>query len=384
MSSRSPSRSSATQAPPEESPLARGLTRFEPRDGLVIDAETWQIAHTYHVESGRGHNLAAHGAGILVGLEVVPVGGAALGVLPGVGIDPLGRFLVVSSPTRVTIEESASLTGIAYVVLLQPSIGADADGRVKEESVVQVVGTPPEGPHLELARVRVSGKASIAYPEDPLDPREGELDVRYRLAAGGHARGEVTVAEVTLPDAGEAHVGVAALLARAIGLDGAYRARYVGPVQIGDALPDASILYTSGNREFSATDGVVTWLRSFLDGGGTLVGDGCHATPADPFGGAFDKLSRSVNRQMRRVVGGDRLLWAHHLFAAAPPGLAKADTGMILAGGGIVYCASDYGCVLSGAGDPPPSRAAIQALEEFATNLAATARERALARTFLE
>ncbi|MEA2585122.1 MAG: hypothetical protein QOF33_3207, partial [Thermomicrobiales bacterium] len=104
MSSRSPSRS-ATPAPAEESPLARSLTRFEPRDGLVIDAETWQVAHTYHVESGRGHNLAAHGAGILVGLEVIPVGGTSLGVLPGVGIDPLGRFLVVPSPTRVTVEE---------------------------------------------------------------------------------------------------------------------------------------------------------------------------------------------------------------------------------------------------------------------------------------
>jgi hypothetical protein len=57
---------------------------------------------------------------------------------------------------------------------------------------------------------------------------------------------------------------------------------------------------------------------------------------------------------------------------------------MILAGGGVIYCASDYGCVLSGAGDPAPSRATIHALEEFATNLAATARERAFGRTFLE
>jgi hypothetical protein len=368
----------------EEWPLARGLTRFEPRDGLVIDAETWQVAHTYHVESGRGHNLAAHGSGILVGLEVVPVGGANLGVLPGVGIDPIGRFLVVPSPIRVTVEESGSLTGVAYVVLLPALGGADADGRVKEESTVQVLGSRPDDPHLELARVRLGAKSPIGYPEDPLDPRAGELDLRYRRTSGGHARGEVAVAEVTLPDAGEAHVGVAALMARAIGVDGAYRARYYGTVQVGDALPDSAILYTSGNREFTASDGVVTWLRSFLDAGGTVVGDGCHATAADPFGGAFDKLARSVNRQLKRIVAGDRILWAHHLFGAPPPGLAKGDAGMILAGGGVVYCASDYGCVLSAAGDPPPARATIRALEEFATNLAATARERALARTFLE
>ena len=214
-----------------------------------------------------------------------------LGVLPGVGIDPVGRFLVVPSPVRVTIEESASLTGVAYVILSQPSQSPDADGRIKEEAVVQVVGSPPDEPFLELARVKTAGKTSIAYPEDPLDPRPGELDVRYRLSAGGLARGDVAVAEVTLPDAGDAHVGVAALLARAIGQDGAYRARYLGPVQIGDALPDATLLYTSGNREFTSTDGVATWPRSFLDGGGTLVGDGCQPPPPS-FGGAFDKLSQ--------------------------------------------------------------------------------------------
>jgi hypothetical protein len=87
---------------------------------------------------------------------------------------------------------------------------------------------------------------------------------------------------------------------------------------------------------------------------------------------------------MKRIVSGDRLLWAHHLFGAAPPGLTKSDTGMILAGGGIVYCASDYGCVLSGSGEPAPARPAIRAIEEFATNLAATARERAFGRSFLE
>lgn len=382
MSSRSASRAAASTV--DESPLARGLTRFEAKDGLVIDAETWQVAHTYHVESGRAHNLAAHGAGVLVGLEVVPVGGNDVGVLPGVAIDTMGRILVVSSPVRVTVEEGGSLTGFAFVILIQPSQSPDSDGRVKEESIVQAVGTLPDEPHVELARVRLGAKSGFAYPEDPLDPRAGEIDVRYRLNAGGHARGEVTVADFALPDAGEAHVGVAALLARAIGLDGAYRARYIGSIQVGDAVPDATILYAAGNREFNAGDGAVNWIRGFLDGGGTLVGDGCHATPADPFGGSFDKLARAVGRQMRRIVGGDRLLWAHHLFGAPPPGLAKADSGMILAGGGIIYCASDYGCILSGAGDPAPARALIRTLEEFAANLAATARERAMARSFLE
>ncbi len=368
----------------EENALKRSLTWLEPRDGLAIDAETWRVAHSYHTDSARAHNLAAHGTGVLVGLNVVPIGGMGLGVFPGVGIDPLGRFLVVQNRLRLKVEENISATGIAYVVVYQSGLFPSDDGRAKEETVVQVVGSPPPEPHLELARIVLGSRAGVSYPEDPVDPRGGEIDTRYRLIAGGHARGEISVAELALPDAGEAHVGVAALTARAINLDGAYHARYVGRIQPGDSLPEATILYVSGNREFSVSSGISNWLRSFLDGGGTLVGDGCHAAPADPFGGSFDKLSREVNRQMRRAVAGDRLLMAHHLFGAPPPGLAKADSGMVLAGGGVIYMASDFGCILGGAGEPAPARSSIRASEEFATNLAATAHERSIVTSFLE
>jgi hypothetical protein len=368
----------------EETALKRGLTWLEPRDGLAIDAETWRVAHGYHIDADRSHNLAAHGAGVLAGLNVVPVGGMELGIFPGVGIDPLGRFLVVPTRMRLRVEENVSATGMAYVVVFQAPLSPGDDGRAKEETVLQVVTAPPSEPYIELARIVLGAGQGISYPEDPVDPRGGEIDTRYRLIAGGHARGEVAVAEIAFPDAGEAHTGVAALIARAINLDGVFHARFVGRVQPGDTLPDATILYSSGNREFSVTSGIANWLKAFLDAGGTLVGDGCHAVPADPFGSAFDKLSRDVNRQMRRLVAGERLLMAHHLFGAPPPGLAKADSGLVLAGGGVIYMASDFGCVLGGVGDPAPARSTIRASEEFATNLAANAHERATVTSFLE
>jgi hypothetical protein len=307
-----------------------------------------------------------------------------LGVFPGVGIDPLGRFLVVPSRLRLRIEQNISATGRAYVVAYQLPINPGEDGRASEEAIVQVVQALPEEPHLELARIALSSKGGISMPEDPVDPREGELDARFRLLAGGHARGTVAVAEIAFPDAGEAHAGIAALLARAINLDGAYRAQFIGRVEPGEQLPDATILYTTGNQEFTVNAGIISWLKSFLDAGGTLVGDGCHAQPADPFGSAFDKLSSSVNRQMRRIVGGDRILMAHYLFGSPPPGLAKADFGLVLAGGGVIYMASDFGCVLGGVGDPAPSRAVIRASEEFSTNLAAYTHERSSVTSFLE
>jgi len=368
----------------DESPLSRPRTWLEPRDGLAIDADTWRIAHGYHLDAERSHNLAAHGAGVLVGLTVAPVGGMDLGVFPGVGIDPVGRFLVVPTRQRLRIEQNVSSTSTTFVVAYQLPLSPGEDGRANEQAVVQVLPSLPAEPHLELARIRLSSKGGISLPEDPADPHDGELDTRYRLLAGGHARGAVAVAELVLPDAGEAHVGIAALMARAINLDEAYRARYLGRVEPGDTLPESTILYTAGNQEFTINAGITNWLKSFLDSGGTLLGDGCHAAPADPFGGAFDKLSSSVNRQMRRIVGGDRLLMAHYLFGSPPPGLAKADFGLVLAGGGVVYMASDFGCILGGVGDPAPPRATIRASEEFSTNLAAYTHERSAITSFLE
>jgi hypothetical protein len=368
----------------QDSPLLRGLTWLEPKDGLPIDAEAWRTAHAYHADMARAHNLASHGSGVLVGLNVVPAGEMEIVVLPGVGIDPLGRFVVVQTLQRMTVDKSARSAGMLFVVALLAQGSPDAQGRMVEETVTRIATSPPAEPYLELARVNFGSAAAITLPADPFNPGSGEIDTRYRLLAGGYARGEVAVAEIALPDAGEAHAGVAALIARAINLDGAYRARYIGRVEPGDSLPDATILYAAGNQDFTAGRSLAEWLTAFLDHGGTLVGDGCHDSPADPFGGAFDKLSREVNRTMRRIMGKDRLLIAHHLFGAPPVGFARADAGMVLAEGGVIYMASDYGCMLNGSGNPAPPRPAIKAAEEFASNLAATACERALVTAQLE
>lgn len=364
-------------------PLAGGLVRLEPRDGLVIDAEAWSLAHAYHDQSDSSHNLAAHGAGVLAGLEVVPAGGRRLGVLPGIGIDPTGRLLVNSSPLRLEIEESVARAGVVFVVLRREDADPDDDGRIKEASIVQAMGSLPDEPHLELARIDLGAQGSFSVASDPSRPRPGEIDLRFRQVAGGQARGDVAIADLALPDAGEGHAGGGALLARAINVDGVYRARYTGEVRPGDAIGDVSILYTSGAKEFSLNEGTTNWLKSFLEGGGTLIGDGCHSAPADPFGAAFDKLGKALGRQLKRVVPGDGLLWAHHVFGAPPAGQVKTDVGLILAGGGVVYCASDYGCVLAAAGETPPARAVIRAVEEFATNLAVSARERSQAISFV-
>ena len=371
--------------PSHETPITRGLTRLEPRDGLVVDAETWATAHGFHDDVSRLHGLAAHGWGVVLGLEVVPSGGRDVGVSPGIALDPTGNALVLTSGVRLSLDTAGVPAGPVRIVMLREDEEPDDDGRLEEIAVVRAVadGAPPSEPHVELARVVLGAQATVGYPVDPRQPNPDELDTRFRAIAGGHARDTVEVAELVIPEAGGGHAGAAALLARAVERGGAFRTRYAGEVRIGNPVPDGGILYATGSADFSLPGGSVEWLRAFLDGGGTVIGDGCHATPADPFGGAFDRLAKTLGRQLRRVIAGDRLLWAHHAFGAAPPGLVKTDIGLVLAAGGLVYCASDYGCVLRGGADAPSHREAIRAVEEFAANLVATASERRQAQAFL-
>jgi hypothetical protein len=358
--------------------LGEGLTRLDPYDGLVVDAGTWTAAHGYHEAVDRIHGLAAHGPGVLVGLEVVPAGGKTVGVLPGVGLAVDGSVLVLPKPVQASL--TAGGGGTVLVILRRADEEPDDEGRVREGCEVQATTTLPDEPHLELARVALGSASEVRHPGDPRRPNPDELDLRFRLVAGGHARGLIEVADLAV-GAGGGHTGGGALFARAVSRDSAYHARYVGEVKPGSQLSSGSILYISGDADFSLNEGSTSWLRSFLDSGGTVVGDGCHATAADPFGAAFDRLAKAAGRQLRRVVDGDRMLWSHHAFGAPPPGAVKTDIGLVLAGDGMIYCASDYGCVLRGARDNPFPRSAIHAVEEFCTNLVALARERSLPQT---
>ncbi|MCH8062978.1 MAG: hypothetical protein IH861_10795, partial [Chloroflexi bacterium] len=62
------------------------------------------------------------------------------------------------------------------------------------------------------------------------------------------------------------------------------------------------------------------------------------------------------------------LFTSHYLFAQAPDG--PDGSGVIVAGDGLIYSDSDYGCLWDGGRpDVPASREAIRSALELGTNL---------------
>ncbi len=176
------------------------IERVVAHSGLVVDADTWAIAHGYHDAHQRLHALAWHGAGIRWGLSVVANGTAddTVVVEPGVAVDSEGRAILVESFMRVPLPAEGTP---AYVLLeyVERPLGSNG-GRVAEDYRIRVTTEPPDRSQLELARVARSPEqqAPIRAAAQWWDPADDEIDERFRSVAAGGATRELTIAYVSV------------------------------------------------------------------------------------------------------------------------------------------------------------------------------------------
>ena len=93
------------------------MRRLNPFKGLLIDVPTWASAHDYHRDQQRLHGMAAHGYGVVTGLEVLafdPPDNSVV-VCPGVALDPEGNAIVVPESQRFYMNTDEA--GTARVII---------------------------------------------------------------------------------------------------------------------------------------------------------------------------------------------------------------------------------------------------------------------------
>jgi hypothetical protein len=375
--------------PPRPSTLkAVGVSEFRRVNafrGLMIDSETWSDAHEYHRQLARLHLLSGHGWGIVEGLEVVidTQEPNTLVVRAGVAVDALGRSLLVSQDRRLTVTAAEGATlyiGVqAREELAEPQrYWGDADEytRVIEKAEVQLLSAPPTPPALELARVLVNGP--LANAATPLDPKPGEVDLRFRERLLVRPRPDLVVAQLevgpTDDPTAERHRSGLRFLLREIGATTPYRPRWAGLVKLGEPVPPASLLYLTGKAGFEITNLGLSYLRAFLDSGGVLFADGC-LPDGGAFVGAIRALALALDRELEPVDRRHPLFLARHVFARVPR--PEPEGSALVAGNGLVLSGADYGCAWQGGTDEEPlPRQAIREALEFGVNLAVYARQR--------
>ena len=361
--------------------------RINPHRGLVIDVPRWMEAHEYHQMQQARHGLVMHCSGIVSGLEVTasdPPAGWVV-VHPGAALDQEGRLIVVPESHRLELPFNAA--GVAYIALQYREVPdvptlRSADGRDQSLYTLEVYSISgsrqaPDGQHLELARVQISGAGAIILnPTDPRTPGPDEIDQRYRQSSGPWPSKTINIGSVSLDaSSGEAAphlLGVLDLI-QCINCTTKFRAQFAGVLDLTEDVERCDLLLLAGSQYVSLSSTSGEALKAFLARGGIFFGEFCGASgdegqDAAAFRDSILDLATEMDTALKPVERGHPLLTACHQFAGPPPGIGRS--AQILVGEGMIYSEGDFGCLWSG-GRPEStmSREAIRSATEFGVNL---------------
>jgi hypothetical protein len=326
------------------------LQRIEPHTGLVIDAETWGVAHAYHDVYQRLHLSLLHGWGVAAGLHPsIDSVASAVVVSSGVAVDRDGRIIVVPAEQRISTGVEGAESWITLAFADRRAAGLDS-GRVEESFELTLSTQKPLAPAICLGRVSTAGKK-------PTADRLGRVEIsafRDRSVAvvlaskeagmhGWHMQGLQNLLESAI------HVGIRAEVTR----DEA----------------KADVMYVSGAGDQDPSAAATKAVTNAAEGAGALIIDLCK--PAQLSAGwkaLLDTLAS--DRGERQAVG----LRFPYVFGEAPPG-ADASGGLMWLPNGIVSL-RDYGCAWAGRGDAGAlPRTIVRDSIEFGINLLASARQ---------
>jgi len=351
------------------------LRRVNPYRGLVIDETTWADAHDYHRDHLRLHTLAFHDVGVIAGLNVSAVANAAghteVEVSAGVAVDPDGNMIVVSQERKVPFDGVEA--GPVYVTLgyEENRVNSEANAprsapanRIVESYKLEVTNKAPQAPVLELARLYWTAvTAPVKTPSDPGNPREDEIDQRFRGNAHAARQVPVTIGVVG-EDANGRLRGLTNLMREVNNVQG-YLARYRGGVNLDEGAGGSDLLYVCGPVE---SEKALSTLQSHLGRGGAVFADACHTTANGDSRKAVHDIASKLGLKLTALEQGNPLLDIRYPFSEPPAG---ASEGEVVGAGRFVASQRDYGCAWSGVcGKDTLPRETVRSALEWGVNVA--------------
>jgi len=396
------------------------LKRVNPFEGLVIDADTWRDAHSYHRNQQRLHMLAFHKIGIVGGLEVTANNPPDLSanIQPGMATDPEGNVIIVSLTQSYRIQTREK--GIIYLIIqfrevpsepYQPPDGGQPT-RIIEAYRIQEREKLPSEPYLELARIDFDpAEETIKNAKSSSNPGKNEINSSFRQEVTSVTAAPTVASEkpaapqklaavpqevtsrlketLTLGHAvmGEAnkdlHSDGLRNLIKQINQQANFVTNLEENISLDKNIDRCAVIYLTGNSHFELTAEEQAALSAFLQSGGVIFGEACsegetESKRAKEFGLAFNQLASQLKYKLEIVQRGHPLLSTVHVFANVPQG---AEPGMLLEGGHMVYSGSDYGCAWQGGHQSNPlSREIIRGSVEMGANIVAYAQTKATRR----
>jgi hypothetical protein len=357
------------------------LERVVAHEGLAIDAPTWTAAHAYHNTVQRLHNRAAHGWGIVTGLEVAPTEPPSRAVLvaPGVAIDRDGATICVPHALRVEVRHTQP--GVLCLVLRfaqRPGPAEDGNPASRVGDFFEILEVrPPLAPgDIELARLEVGSERTLfREPRNRISPRLGEVDLRYRREVSPRPVEALTIGRLAAVDAAAAEVHHRALsnLARELQASAPFVVQLVENVRAEEAVGLCDLLYVGGAGELRLTPREGALLLGFVRSGGVVFAEPCAEMETarqenGRFVASFRRLLADLKVDLAALETTHPLFTARHVFGRPPEG--AGGHAPLLGNGTIIVSANDYGCYWEGGSrEHPVAREPIRGAIEFGANL---------------
>jgi len=189
------------------------LQRLQVNDGMLITADHWQIAHSYHRRRQAIHYESLHQGGIVSGLGVsvgpIPEEASAryrqdrwLTIRPGLAIDSQGNPIVVSQTECCYLSAQPTEPTTIYVVLKHSERTVEAGVEVVQEAFqILEKDSPPQANEVELCRLQLLPECDvISHPQDVFSPGDNQLDLRFRLPLRSQPQLQVKVSGWSGPE----------------------------------------------------------------------------------------------------------------------------------------------------------------------------------------
>lgn len=371
--------------------------RLNPFRGLVIDVPIWSDAHNYHRDQQRLHAMSSHEHGIASGLEVVawnPPDNSVV-IYPGVATDHEGNTIVLSQPQRFYLK--AEEPGMARVIVryseivpemaAKPVEGKPQPAYITEAFRIEEQRQRPAEPYIELARIQIGERSkAVVDAQNPYQPRDNEIDMRYRTLSDTKPGGEIRVGLLSYPvgrgaEGWDSHRHGILNLVRSINRGTSCSARVIDAVQLDGEIMDCDLLCMTGWNEFQLSEAERRILHNYFKRGGILFGEPCpgpasaHRDQLKGFRTSFANLCDQLGQPLRTLEREHRVLRSFYVFGSPPMG---ADgTSAVMGSESIVFSDADYGCAWDGGREGQPlARQVIRDTIEFGTNIAAYSQRR--------
>ncbi len=270
-------------------PPLKPFQRLQVTDGLLMNAERWQLAHQYHRQRQGFQYQALYGGGIVQGLgvRVMPPptdvrsqyqDGRWVEIQPGMAIDPQGNFIVVTEPMSFRLASENFSREPLWIYLVIRHVDPDTLTRRSELPVIQETfridekNTPPQGLDLELCRVLLpptGQKVELRNALEVFNPGVGEPNLLHRPRVRSRPQNFLRIGcwgeDVALFRAWQDLISVIPNLHPGLGAE----ATALGLDWGGEALAGCDLLYSQNPPPFS--EGALGALARHWEAGGTIA-----------------------------------------------------------------------------------------------------------------